>query len=339
MTAGNDVTEFLPGDGTMTRRILKRCKIGGLPFEVNSDWVKLGKKSYPRIISYKVPTEIYEEEAARRKKEKQLAEEKQKRKLAKLLASRKREQTEKLAVRYPLLSQPQIKKIVDSNKHVYSEDEIGYQFRIGTRRYWQQLGFAVAGNPTGISIDRKKIVDLYPASSLIPKKSRLSVKRLHKKLISRFGTDEIVAAYALRIANRLQKVTRNSEFYALKDRWIESNQHYLVEGKVARVEVKTCWACDGLNEDCDRCCGSGIYSRRTLYEHRFDVMGYSVDFHSYTKPKQISESRGEDLENYGRPFTEDELPCPPLSVLIELIKQLLGKDESNVGVPTKKQAT
>jgi len=135
-------------------------------------------------------------------------------------------------------------------------------------------------------------------------------------------------ANALKIANRLQKVHRISDFYDMKDKWIRANQSNLTEGKIARHERKTCWSCSGEGEDgyeeCYKCGGSGIYSSRTLYEHKFNIDGQTFCFHSYVRPASLSEENGADLKNYGRPFSRSELPLPPQNLIIELIKNMMA---------------
>jgi hypothetical protein len=113
-----------------------------------------------------------------------------------------------------------------------------------------------------------------------------------------------VLAHAIRIANRLQKVVRHPDLYSLKDQWIEANQDHLIEGRIARVETRTCWGCHGAGtvsdywddeEECGRCDGTGIYSSRTLYEHHFEIVGQRFVFHSYVEPKWCRRSEAKTL--------------------------------------------
>jgi len=103
------------------------------------------------------------------------------------------------------------------------------------------------------------------------------------------------------------------------------------------VEEKECWSCcgqgyfsdyeDDFDDECDRCGGTGLYSQRTLYEHNFEIDGHMFCFHSYTKPERLSEAKGVDLANYGRPFKKDELPLPPQQLIVELIKDLMSESQ------------
>ncbi len=121
------------------------------------------------------------------------------------------------------------------------------------------------------------------------------------------GNEEFAQVELIYIANKLCKILSSKSIYVHKDNWIRANQDKLVEGKVARVETRACWGCDGdgcdrWGEHCDRCYGSGIYSSNTLYEHRFQVQGKDYCFHSYVKPTIISEEKGVDKQGYGYRF-------------------------------------
>lgn len=327
-----------PGDGTLTKRILNRCRKTGIKVRVETKAVRIGRWRWGRkTLVYHVPRLIHDEEVARRdadiriKKEAKRLEEK---KEIKLRAER---HANELTETFPQLAADTTKALVKSGKSIYSPDQIGYQYCIGTKSYWKQLGFNVTGEPNGIVVKGKRLLDTYSSGLLVPRKSRMTVERLKAQWLKKYKTKELVLANALRFVNRLQKVNRISEVYTLKDHWIGANQSNLIEGKITRVENKICWSCDGSgiyddafsDDECDdmcfKCDGSGIYSSRTLYEHNFNIDEQVFCFHSYVRPDKLSEEKGADLTNYGRPFDKSELPLPPQQLIVELIKLIIPK--------------
>ena len=176
-----------------------------------------------------------------------------------------------------------------------------------------------------------RLYPVYAADCLTEKRSRITAEQLTEQWRKKYGSEEIVLVEAIRFANRLQKVKKHPEFYAMKDTWIRQNQHQLVDGRVARVQNKMCWDCNGngnvCGDTCGHCRGTGIYSSRTLYEHNFEIGGRKYCFHSYVRPEHLSEEPGADLLHYGHPFTPGELPMPPQSVLVSFIKMLLEHHE------------
>lgn len=149
-------------------------------------------------------------------------------------------------------------------------------------------------------------------------------------------SDELATAAAVFTGNRLVKINscRNTRrrFYEVKDYWIRDHQEHLTRGRIARVETRKCWTCDGSGmaydycfsgeDQCERCEGTGIYSERNLYLHEFLIEAMPFKFHSYTQPARLDEERAEDCENYGTPFTEDEekqLPLP-LSGVLQMLR-------------------
>ncbi|MEQ8853625.1 hypothetical protein [Gimesia sp.] len=229
-----------------------------------------------------------------------------------------------LASQYPKLDRQIILQFVIDGTNIIASDELGYQFGNGTKNYWSNLGFRTAGNPWGCHINGKRIYSIYNCRSLRAKKTKLTVKQLNKAWLKKYKTEELLLANALKLVNRLQKVNRIDEVYSLKDQWIEANQHNLTEGKFVRRETKVCWSCDGGYDDCWSCGGTGIYSDRTLYEHNFNIAGQDICFHSYVKPEILSDGKGADLRNYGRPFKRSDLPLPPQHLIVELIKELMA---------------
>lgn len=282
------------------------------------DGVVIANRSKNKLLTF-LDQKQKEKEAEERKKETQKQKEEEK---------RKAEAIDKLANQYPSLDRNIIRKLVTDRTRIISRDSIGYQFGHGTKSYWNDLGFRVDDEPVGCLIRGKQLHDIYSKRSLVPKRSQKTVKQLKQDWLKKYGTRNLLLANALKIANRLQKVHRISDFYDMKDKWIQVNQSNLIEGKIARHERKTCWSCGGEGEngyeECYKCGGSGIYSSRTLYEHKFNIASQNFCFHSYVRPASLSEENGADLKHYGRPFNRSELPLPPQNLIIELIKNMMA---------------
>lgn len=330
ITIDADSTRLEVGDGTLTRRILKRCRDAGVKYETETSFVKIRRDKYgSRTDAYLVPSAIYEEELARRELE--LEARSQKDAAERMQRQNETRQRRMLEVsdRFPLLEAVSIEKLVDSQRSIHSESEVGYQFGVGTKNYWSQLGYTATGQPNGFLVRGRRLCNTYSSRQLQPKKSRMTVEQLQRKWLKKYGTPELVVAQAIRFANRLQKVKRISEFYPLKDRWIVANQDRLVEGRVARVESRHCWSCGGTGEyygddDCDRCGGTGIYSSKTLYEHEFLICGTRFHFHSYARPEvALAEGTGKNDKPFGRPFLSEEMPVPPQRTIIQLIQSMM----------------
>lgn len=321
----NERAELIPGDRTLTRRILKRCRDGGHHFDVETEMVRIGRDRYgSKTIAYHVPRSIFEEESARWEEELRLKAEAVERKLEKARVEARQKLIASLIEKFPQVPEHQLEKLVDTGNRVFSPQETGYQFGVGTRAYWQQLGFAVKGESSGVVIHQKRIFKTYDTSVLRQIKRRVSESTLLSRWRKKYGSDAVVLAQAVRFGNRLQKVKKLPSFYTLKDEWIRANQCNLISGR----ETRTCWDCDGTGkryygDDCWKCDGTGIYSSRTLYEHRFDIEGTTFTFHSYVKPKTVAEEQAENRRVFGRPFKKDELPCPPQHVIISVIETLL----------------
>jgi len=281
-----------------------------------------------KIVAYHVPKDIYTEEFERREQQK-LRKEQQ---LAIKAEQQEREKREKTVneqcAKFPKLDRSRIEEFYDQQTEIKSFDEVGYLHKLGTKSYWRKLGFNVIGNPVEVVVRGKQCFNLYRPSQLRDISTRTSLVNLKNRWLKKYGSSELALAEALRFANRLQKVCFYEDFYALKDQWIKSNQHLLVDGKIARVEERMCWSCDGSgmyykDEECWKCSGTGIYSSRTLYEHRYRIEDRVFSFHSYVQPKLLGEEKGADLPAYGQPFRPDELPLPPQSMLIKLIEELM----------------
>jgi hypothetical protein len=155
--------------------------------------------------------------------------------------------------------------------------------------------------------------------------SKLTSVQLWDAWLKEFPSQTDAEATAVWIANRLVKnaaVSTRRRFYEVKDIFLDRYSRYLVEGRIVRQEIKTCRVCGGsgwserFQDECERC-DDGIYQRRFLYVHNLNIEGTRYSFHSYEKPRVISDLPGEDKEAYGGKFTESEfkelqLPCSGL---------------------------
>lgn len=158
--------------------------------------------------------------------------------------------------------------------------------------------------------------------------TKLSSPQLWEAWQANFPSETEAEVTAIWIANRLVKDHARSvrrAFYEAKDIFIRSYQKHLTEGRCVRVERRSCRDCRGSGEDgddcCDRCEGTGIYSERTLFCHYFVIAGQRYSFHSYEKPAKISSEPGEDKEEYGGRFSEDEIKemMLPMSGLLRML--------------------
>lgn len=183
--------------------------------------------------------------------------------------------------------------------------------------------------------------------------SRTPTQKLYEQWVSQFDSEEEAIASAIWIANRLVKdkaASTRRKFYSIKDEWLKRHADDVIEGRIARKEIDECWTCDGTgkieyeydeydeydydyeydddDDDeydgeyvCPKCCGTGVYQSRHLYEHRLVVAGTTYSFHSYIKPPNLSEEPGADLEQYGGRFTDDEFKelALPMSGLLKVL--------------------
>lgn len=129
-------------------------------------------------------------------------------------------------------------------------------------------------------------------------------------LTKRIEQEKMTPQCALRIANKMVKMVahhRSKEVYKVKNLLIEMWSDYLIEGRLARMEKRECYNCNGWSK-CRSCGGTGIYSQRALYEHifRFPGEARSYSFHSYQRPKSVSEIKGADKKQFGYRFMEEE---------------------------------
>ncbi len=329
----NNTMRLIPGDKALSRRILKRCREMGVDVEKEHEPIRIGRNRWgSKLTAYLVPVGVYEEEKQRREIELQSQYE---REAATKEAARQaalQKATESAIVSFPRCDPNRLAELVESGVALFMPGEVGYQFGISSKYYWKQLGYKVVGSPVGTLIRGNKEIPVYSSSSLIERRSKVTVEELANQWSQKFGSEDLALAEAVRMANRLQKVIRRKEFYPLKDQWMEANQHRLRDGRISRHEKKSCWSCDGDGErydgsECWKCGGTGIYSSRTLYEHEFLIDGRKFCFHSYVKPRKVSTEAGQDLVHYGKPFRPSELPLPPQSLIIDLVRYLFDKHD------------
>ncbi len=149
--------------------------------------------------------------------------------------------------------------------------------------------------------------------------SRLEPAALWQAWREPFVSDTSAIAHAIWATNKLIKELPrkhhwqiHNEFYSIKDYFIESQQHHLVEGRIARIETGRCGICNGDGAEweggpsCGVCNGSGEAASSTLYQHDFVIDGQRYSFHSYYPPQQLSDEPGENLQRYGKPLTSEE---------------------------------
>lgn len=188
------------GDRTLSRRILRRCRDAGIDVPREIRRVNIGRYRYgTKIEAYVVPEDIHDEEVARITKERD-------RKRQEHRAAIRQRAIAELTEKFPQLPPQTIEVLADSPKGIYAENKVGYQFGLGTKTYWYNLGYRVTGKPTAIMVKGKRLYDLYDKSSLLPKKSRLSVKQIEAQWLDKYKTKRLVLAQSIRFANRLQKV-------------------------------------------------------------------------------------------------------------------------------------
>lgn len=298
-----NIVKMLPGDGTLTRRVLKRCREANFKVQTDTRSVAIGSRKFKRrIVAYYVPAQIYDEEKLRRQKEE--------------VSHRIKEVAERmkiLAKDHPQLSSEVLQALAQSGKPIYLAGDLGYSCKVATKTYWSLLGFNVTEKPSGIAVNGRKLFDVYHSNQLAPKACRISVEKLKKKWLDKYGNEQFVLAQAVSIANRLQKVNKCRGFYSLKDRWITESQDYLVSGRL-------------------------VYStpEDELYQHRFSISGQVFVFHSRIVPKHVACERV--VEPYQpQPFAEDELPCPPQCIVVELIKEMLCTPTDGNGASIRRE--
>lgn len=172
--------------------------------------------------------------------------------------------------------------------------------------------------------------------------TKMSSAQLWQTWKTSFASVSEAEATAIWIANRLAKEHARStrrEFYEVKSHFIRKYQDHLIEGRCVRVERRECRDCYGSGDDglCERCDGTGIWSERTLYVHNFMIAGRRYSFHSYEKPVRVSVEQGEDKEEYGGRFTEEEeknllLPMSGILRMLRYVSAAIGFNRKDASV-------
>ncbi len=184
-----------------------------------------------------------------------------------------------------------------------------------SRTQWRRLGYRVTATKARsfLVLGKGSLVrPLFLPTGVeeIPSRRRnLTAEQLWEGYLAR----GLSAAHAVWAVNRLAKLfpDHKSWFYHIKDDFIMSHQGYLAEGRFVRKETDPCWECDEDDDDyeCWKCDGTGVYRRRTLYEHVFDFDDRRYCFHSYIEPRSVGPEAGANLPAYGRRLTaRDTIP-------------------------------
>ena len=153
--------------------------------------------------------------------------------------------------------------------------------------------------------------------------TKLKAAELWEAWLTQFEDEDEAIETAIWLTNRLVKnsesVATRRNFYSIKDEFIRRNQEKLIEGRKVREEERECARCQG--DGCARCKYIGSY-KRTLYVHNFDLDGRHYSFHSYQKPSRLSDEPGEDKEQFGGRFTDEELSemSLPMSGFVKLLR-------------------
>lgn len=349
----NTIT-FRPGDAKLTRRVKKLAEAAGVPVHAKTEWGKYGRK----IVEYEVDEEIFkrareEIDSGREERKRREAEEAE----ARRQASELRRAEEVIATiaavsrRCPWMRPKQTRKLVERfdvrdplacsqtpwrpEQWLHDSADAAPHGRY-TRKQWRRLGYGVRRSATaaGYIIGDRRLVPLYDHQPTFPARKPVDGGKAWAYLLRHYGGDETLAlSRSIWVANRLVKLDASlkREFYSVKDQFLGLHTDCLVEGRVARIEQKPCWGCDGTGvfhsrsrpDECQRCCGTGVYRSSTLYEWRLDIAGQAYCYHSYTKPPTVSGTPGADLEDYGRRFTDADLggvPPVPLGYYLTALR-------------------
>ena len=173
--------------------------------------------------------------------------------------------------------------------------------------------------------------------------TKFSAKELFEIWVSLFENEREAIDTAVWIGNRLVKDKAKStrrRFYSIKEEWMLQRRSYLTSGQKVREESLECRSCCGEGKrkefgddkafsliECNRCHGTGKYRTWWLYLHTFNIDGQEYSFHSYVKPHLLSDTPGEDKEDYGGRFTEEELNdlALPMTGLLKILGYVANK--------------
>lgn len=111
-----------------------------------------------------------------------------------------------------------------------------------------------------------------------------------------YKTDRIALAQAIWWLNKFVKLGMvNSNFYVIKEIWINNNQNNIDYVEFVRTETTP----------------SGI--EKNLYAYFFKIDGVVFGFHSYTPPKTKISGKGDNKNKYGRQIKSEEISNLPLT--------------------------
>ena len=278
---------FSAGNRKLTLRVKKLAVSKGRTVSEKTHWNGFGYAVSGYYCDEDILNEVKEGIAKEEAKDKI----KQEKKAAALRAELERRESQRridvaneLRSRFPHLPDAILNECLAPGIHAYGmRDEISPD--LYSRREWKLLGGEVAetAKPQAYVIRetgrvRQMLFSRRDVSELKQSRSGWSDERLWKGWRRGFQSDLLAVATAVQFANRLVKLSPFSldkrAFYAAKDRFLRFAFPQLVEGRVSREETSSCWGC--LGEECFKCCGTGIYSSRTLYEHHYLIDGQAV---------------------------------------------------------------
>lgn len=315
-------TAYLPaGDGVLTRMVLRKSQERGLDVEVHKEWNGYGYATRGYTVDVKVLDEalvLHTVRSASRRKQRRFA------------AAREREVAHQAwldEIRQLLprldLADAAVSAVVQRAKADPDPTALIHRSRETLpldhypRSVWRRLGYDLPPDTTPRALlclaKGARVIPLFAGRQVRSTRSRWA-SASPERLWARYCALGLGLAHAIWAANKLIKIlsvdlVTSRAIYNIKDRFIESSQDFLVEGRVAREEVKHCWSCQGLRYHCHRCSGTGIYSSRILYEHILEMDGRAWSFHSYFKPRTVSDTRGADLKRYGKRLSRsDRIP-------------------------------
>jgi hypothetical protein len=137
------------------------------------------------------------------------------------------------------------------------------------------------------------------------------------------GDREIAIAEGMWLVNKFARdgLIDSGVFYPIKDQWIAAHQHCLTEGQFVR----------------DECGWDGSYTR-TLFCHNFSIHGRSYCFHSFKRPKFLSQKHGADLSSYGEELTEEHLSRTGMSPrdFFDTIGWVMRNGDKDEKIPVKR---
>jgi hypothetical protein len=309
---------FRAGNASLTRLVKRLAKEKGVEVETNSVWNGYGYETYSYSVDEQVLAAAQSVIDAKEARERAKVAAKQleyAEKAEQLEAQQLQDWRDSIVKQYPKL-------IIElpSNIPIYNnaaDIDITYM----TKTDWRKLGIVVE-RPTAYLITREgaKVVPLYSGGKpTFSRRRNMSAEQLWQDYQDR----GLSLTHAIWAVNRLVKLfpANKEAVYRLKDKFLSNNPN-LREGRFVREEKRYCW-CGGDDEFCYKCDGTGIYSKRKLYEHLIDDNGKLYSFHSFVRPELLSEEEGVDLPSYGRRLKKDNMPLFRIEEYIRMLERAL----------------